>query len=192
MQLFHASLLFFFFFGAYTSPTKAQEATPPDPAQERYDRERFAQYARNRFTFGVAANRSHIASDQLDESFWLGRVQGGLLIPLADGAGPLWALDFGLGGGPIDDGVAFTLPMSFAYGYRTPFVIGYAGGTFGVGGAIGEDNGEIGPLFGVMARLGIAGERVQLLAEARFEFVPLRAGQSFTLWGVGPVLVFIP
>lgn len=160
--------------------------------QQRYDRERFAQYARNRFTFGVAANRSHIQSDALDETFWTGRLQGGLLLPLTDGAGPLWALDFGLGGGPVDEGVAFTLPVSFAYGYRTPLLLGYAGGTFGVGGAIGEQTGEIGPLFGVMARLGIAGERVQLLAEARYEYVPLRAGQSFSLWGFGPVLVFVP
>lgn len=170
----------------------AFEAHAAEPSQEEYDRERFAQYARNRFTFGLAANRSHIQSDQLDEALWMGRVDGGLLIPLADGAGPLWAMHFGLGGGPLDEGFAFTLPLSFAYGYRTPFVLGYAGGTFGVGGAFGDGAGEIGPLIGVMARLGIAGERVQLLAEARYEYVPLKAGQSFSLWGFGPVIVFVP
>jgi hypothetical protein len=177
------------FLAAFVCASRAHGA---ESSQDEYDRARFAQYARNRFTFGLAANRSHIESDQLDESLWMGRVDGGLLIPLADGRGPLWAMHFGLGGGPLDEGFAFTLPLSFAYGYRTPFVIGYAGGTFGVAGAFGDRTSEIGPLIGVLARLGIAGERVQLLAEARYEYVPLKAGQSFSLWGFGPVIVFVP
>jgi hypothetical protein len=170
----------------------AESPTNVDPEQERYDRERFAQYARNRFTFGFAANRSHISSDQLDETLWTGRLEGGLLLPLTDGAGPLWTFNFGIGGGKLEDGVLFTMPLSFAYGYRTPFAIAYAGGTFGVGGAFGDGAGELGPLFGVLARLGIGGDRVQLLAEARWELVPLRAGQSFSVWGFGPVVVFVP
>jgi hypothetical protein len=159
-------------------------------AQEEDDRRREAQYARNHLTLGLAANRTQ-ASGIVEQDFWLGRAEGAYVIPVTDGAGPLWAFRFGLGGGPVDDGTVFTLPLSFAYGYRTPTIVGYAGGTFGLGGAFAKDDAQIGGLFGALAALGFSADRVSLMLEARVEFVPLRAGQSLSLWGYGPVVAFV-
>lgn len=162
-----------------------------DPEEDAYDRARQAQYRRNHLTLGLAANRSHASGIGLDTDLWMGRVEGAYMIPLEDGAGPLWALRFGLGGGPVEDGFLFTLPLSFAYGFRTPTIIGYAGGTFGIGGGRGKSDGTAGPLVGALAALGFSLTRVSLLFEARVEFVPLRAGQSLLLWGYGPVVAFV-
>jgi hypothetical protein len=171
--------------------TLGAEAKAGEPESAANEREREAQYRRNHLTLGLAANRSHASGIGLDADLWIGRLEGAYMIPLSDGAGPLWAFRFGLGGGPVEDGFLFTLPTSFAYGFRTPAIIGYAGGTVGVGGGSSEKGGDAGLLVGALAALGVSATRVSLLFEARVDFVPLRAGQSLLLWGYGPVVMFV-
>ncbi len=157
--------------------------------KEEYDRRRFAQYDRNYFVLRLAPTRSHVSFSRTEFDYWAGRVDGGLVIPFDDGAARMWWVLFGIGGGPVDDGFVWSVPMSFAYGFRSPVVMGYLGGTFGLGGAGGKaGGGEAGPLYGGVAALGVRLNRLQLFVEGRFEGVLLRAGQSYTQYSYGPVL----
>ena len=157
--------------------------------KEEYDRRRFAQYDRNYFVLRFAPTRSHVSFSRTEFDYWAGRVDGGLVIPFDDGAARMWWVLFGIGGGPVDDGFVWSVPMSFAYGFRSPVVMGYLGGTFGLGGAGSKSGGgEAGPLYGGVAALGVRLNRLQLFVEGRFEGVLLRAGQSYTQYSYGPVL----
>jgi hypothetical protein len=171
-----------------TASGSTPETLPEETEQERYDRERFAQYARNYWTLRVAGARTTLRLPREEPSLWVGRVDGGMVIPLEEGAGPVWFMFFGIAGGPLDDGFVFSVPGSFAYGYRTPTFAGYAGLTFGIAGA----GGEPGPLFGGLAGVGVMLGRVELYAEARYELVIQKAGQSFTQYSFGPVMAFSP
>jgi len=171
----------------------AAEEVPPEAGaaeeteQQRYDRERYAQYARNYWTLRVAGARTTLRLPREEPSLWVGRIDGGLVIPLADGAGPVWSVLLGIAVGELDDGFVYSVPASFVYGYRTPVLVGYGGLTFGVGGASGS---EPGPLYGALAGVGVKLGRAELYAEGRYELVVQRAGQSFTQYSFGPVLAF--
>ncbi|MEZ4222765.1 MAG: hypothetical protein R3B13_17625 [Polyangiaceae bacterium] len=173
----------------------AEDAAAPSPevsdeekrAEAAAFREQRARYDRNYFVLRVAPLRIGVdVNDEVVED-WGGRVDGGMILPLDDGFAPAWWVLFGVGAVPYRDGVVFTVPASFAYGFHSSRLLGYLGGTFGLGGA-GGDGGGAGPLYGGLAALGVRLGRVQLFAEGRYEFVLLKAGRSFSQYAYGPAL----
>lgn len=186
-----------------SAPAAAQPEPASEPAadsawfreaeQERDDREAYrreleANYRSNKLGLSLALRRASVKLPRTDEPSWGGGVFFDFFIPLQDGVSPMWLLNAGFEAYPVEGGTLGTMAASFAYGFRTPAFMGYAGGTFGAALPIGDFASEGGYLFGALAGVGVDFGRVNLRAEGRWEKGLFRAGQTATVLSISPVL----
>jgi hypothetical protein len=140
------------------------------------------QYRRNIYAVQLAFGRE-IVKTREEVRGYSGRAEFAMLLPSEDGASPLWVIAMGLSGwgsGEEDrngeSAWGFGVPLSFGYGYRTPWLIGYGGLSFGMGMDKGAEPAA--GAYGFFGNLGFDIMGFRLLADTRAEFRIMKAGES--------------
>lgn len=141
-----------------------------------------AQYARNLYALQIAFGRELVKTTE-DIDGYSTRVEFAMLIPTQDGASPLWVLHAGLstwwtGQETRNDENqwGFGVPMGFGYGYRTPWLIGYGGLSFGLGVDEGAEPAAVSP--GLFGNVGVDFMGLRVLADTRAEYRLMKYGES--------------
>jgi len=159
----------------------------PDLAEDRgrdeeHAARRQAQYTRNIYAVQVAFGREIVKTPD-EARGYSGRAEFAMLIPTEDGASPLYALHAGLSGWGADEetghrnsGWGFGVPISFGYGYRTPWIIGYGGLAFGLG--VDENAEPAVGVFGGFGNLGVDLMGFRVMGDARAEYRTMKYGKS--------------
>jgi len=166
-----------------SSPSPSDSAETEEDRFAREDREkREAQYARNRFAIQVGFGRE-IVKARHEITGWSGRTELAMLIPFEDGAAPLVIVQVGFSGwSSAEEDRYGEKPWGFGfvggagYGYRTPWLIGYAGLSFGAGFDHGEEPAA--GAYGGFANAGFDLMGVRLLGDVRAEYRTMKADGS--------------
>lgn len=136
---------------------------------------------------GGSLTRAEIEVGRDSEVAWGGQMEFELFAPFHDGASPLVGMSGGLSFHPLEEGARVAMPVSLLFGYRTPFLLGYAGGTFGALFPSGSGL-EGGYLFGLLGAAGFDFGPARLLFQVRWESGLLRAGQTQKTLAYGPLV----
>lgn len=158
------------------------EAIEDERARDQAQQDQEEQYRRNIFALQVAFGREIVKTrDELRG--YSGRIDFLMILPSEDGASPLWAIQAGLSGWRSGDedstgesAGGFGVPMAFGYGYRTPWIIGYTGLTFGMGWDKGAEPAA--GAYGVFANLGVDLMGFRILSDNRAEYRIMKYGMS--------------
>lgn len=141
------------------------------------------QYRRNLYAVQAAFGREIVKTKRETFEGYSGRIEFAMLIPTEDGASPLIALQMGISGwgsGEKDrNGQSvggFGVPMTFGWGYRTPWLIGYGGLSFGLG--FDNDAESAIGAYGAFANLGVDLMGLRLLGDARAEYRTMKVDAS--------------
>jgi hypothetical protein len=167
-------------FGEAPSPSSIEETEENRFAREEREK-REAQYARNRFAIQVGFGRE-VVKARHEITGWSGRTEFAMVIPMGDGAAPLVIVQVGFSGWSSEEEVYGEKPWGFGfvggagYGYRTPWLIGYAGLSFGAGFDHGEQPAA--GAYGGFANAGFDLMGVRLLGDVRAEYRTMKADAS--------------
>lgn len=141
------------------------------------------QYRRNLYAVQAAFGREIVKTKRETFEGYSGRMEFAMLIPTQDGASPIIALQAGIsawGSGEKDrngESVGgFGVPMTFGWGYRTPWLIGYGGLSFGLG--FDNDAEPAIGAYGAFANLGVDLMGLRLLGDARAEYRTMKVDAS--------------
>lgn len=164
------------------TPAWLDEAVEKERRREADREHQQAQYERNIYAVQVGFGREIVKTEDEIHGY-SGRAEFAMLIPSEDGASPLFALHVGLSGwGSGDEDRngetpwGFGMPASFGYGYRTPWIIGYGGLSFGIGLDSGAEAAA--GAYGFFGNLGVDLMGVRVLADTRAEYRIMKAGDS--------------
>jgi hypothetical protein len=144
------------------------------------------QYRRNIYAVQAAFGRQVAKTKRETIHGYAGRLEFAMLIPTEDGASPVIALQIGLSGWGSEEKDrkgenlgGFGVPISFGWGYRTPWLIGYGGLSFGLG-FDRQVESSLGAYsaYGTFANLGVDLMGLRLLGDARGEYRAMKYDAS--------------